>query len=171
MNNQTIWQIVFDAIAAFALLIQAMVVLVAYFTIRKAMNKAQEDIHELRTTVMPLLTKSKDMFEKISPRVDTITADIASIAQTVKEQTFRVSATTDDLLARVHRQSSRVDNMVTSVVDGVEHASYVVSDSVTRPVRQIGAMLASVKAFLSVLATGRRHERPVEVVSDQDMFV
>ncbi len=171
MNNQTIWQIIFDAIAAFALLVQALVVLVAYFTIRKAMSKVQDDVHELRATAMPLLAKSKDIVEKISPRVETITADIASIAQTVKEQTARISVTTDDILGRVHRQSTRVDNMVTSVVDGVEHASNVVTDSVARPARQIGAVLASVKAFLSVLATGRRHERAVEVVSDQDMFV
>ena len=171
MNNQTIWQVIFDAIAALALLTQAIVVLVAYFTVRKAMKKATDDINELRSTAMPLLTKSKDILEKISPRVETITADVATITQTVKEQTARISFTTDEILARVHRQSSRVDNMMTSVVDGVEHASNMVSDSVTRPVRQIGAMLASVRAFLSVLATGRRRERPAEVVADQDMFV
>jgi hypothetical protein len=53
----------------------------------------------------------------------------------------------------------------------MEHAGNVVADSVSKPARQASAMLASVKAFLSVLATGRRRERPAEVAADQDMFV
>jgi hypothetical protein len=64
-----------------------------------------------------------------------------------------------------------VDHIVTNVVDGVEHASNVVAHSVTRPVRQVSAMLAGAKAFLGVLATGRRRDRQGEMVADQDMFV
>jgi len=62
--------------------------------------------------------------------------------------------------------------MFTGVVDSVEHASNVVVDSVARPVRQASALLAGAKAFLGVLATGRR--RPgdrVEVTANEDMFV
>ena len=168
MNNQAIWEIIFDAIAACAVLIQAIVVLAAYFSVRKGMRKAQDDIDELRTAVIPIFTKSRDILGKISPRVRTITTDVASIAQTVKEQTVRISATTDDILARAHRQRSRVDNLVTNVADSVEHASNAVCDSVAKPVRQIGAVLISAKVFLSILAVGRRLERPVGIVSDQD---
>lgn len=171
MNDQTMWQIVFDAIAAFALLTQAIVVLVAYITIRKVMNKAHSDIHELHSIAMPILARSKDLLEKVAPKIESVAADVADISQTAREQTAKISFTTDEILARVHRQTSRVDNMFTSVVDGVEHAGNVVADSVTRPVRQINAVLASVKAFLSVMTTGRRNERRAEIVTDQDMFV
>jgi hypothetical protein len=168
MNYQTIWEIIFDAIAALAMLIQGIVVLVAYFTVRNGMRKAKDDIHELRTAVTPILAKSRDILEMISPRAKTIRADITSIAETVKEQKVRISATTDEILARVHRQRSRVDHLATNAVDGVEHASNVFCDSVAKPVRQIGAVLACAKAFFSVLSTGRRLERPVGVASDQD---
>ena len=171
MNNQTLWLIVFDAIAALALLMQAMVVLIAYVTMRKAMKNAQAEIQELRGTVVPMLTRSKELLEKVAPKVESVATDVADIAQAAKEQTARISVTTEEILARIHRQTSRVDNMVTGVVDGVEHAGNVVADGITRPVRQVAAMLASAKAFLTVLATGRRRERPEEVVTDQDMFV
>jgi len=171
MNNQIVWLIVFDAIAAFALVMQALVILIAYITMRKVMKDAHADIHELRTTVMPLLTRSKEILEKIAPKIESVATDVAEMAQTAREQTARISATTEEVLARVHRQTSRVDNMITSVVDGVEHASNMVADAVTRPVRQVTAMLASVKAFLGALATGRRSERPANVPTDQDMFV
>jgi len=171
MNTQTIAQIVFDAIAAVALLVQATVILVAYVTVRKAMKSTHSDIQELRTTVIPMLTRSKEILEKVAPRVESVAVDVAEIARVAKEQTARISYTTDEILARVHRQTSRVDNMVTNVVDGVEHAGNVFADSVSRPVRQVTAILASVKAFLNVLTKGRRYERPAEVVTDQDMFV
>jgi hypothetical protein len=171
MNTQTIAQIVFDAIAATALLVQAMVVLAAYIAVRKAMKNTSADLQELRTSVIPTLTRLKEILEKVAPKVESISTDLADITQTAKEQTARISFTTDEILARVHRQTIRVDNMMTNVVDGVEHAGNVVSDSVSRPVRQVTAVLASVKAFLSVLARGRGYERPVEVVTDQDMFV
>src|SRR5262249_19074983 len=44
MNTQTIAQIVFDAIAAIALLVQATVVLAAYITVRKAMKNTNADL-------------------------------------------------------------------------------------------------------------------------------
>jgi hypothetical protein len=43
--------------------------------------------------------------------------------------------------------------------------------SVIKPVRQVTAMMAGAKAFLNVLATGRRPERQADAVADQDMFV
>lgn len=170
MNNETIWLIVFVGLTAFALLVQAIVMMVAYFMVRKTIGTVQDDINEIRSTVMPMLTRSKEILEKVGPKVESVAADVADIAQSAREQTAHIRATADEILDRVQRQTSRVDTMFTSVVDGVEHASNVVSDSVSRPVRQVTAILASAKAFLSVLARGRRAERPV-VVTDQDLFV
>lgn len=171
MNNETLWLIVFVALTAFALLVQAIVMAVAYFTVRKALNSVQGEVSEIRSTVMPMLTRSKDLLEKVAPKVESVAADMADIAQAAREQSAHIRATADEILTRVNRQTSRVDNMFTGVIDSVEHAGNVVSDSVARPVRQVSAMLASAKAFLSVLATGRRPERPAEVIADQDMFV
>jgi len=117
-----------------------------------------------------LVLVSISMLEKVAPKVESVAADIADMAQSAREQTAHIRFTADEVLARVYRQTSRVDNMITNVADGVEHASSVVADSVTRPVRQASAMLAAAKAFLGVLATGRRRDRQ-EVVTDQDMFV
>ena len=171
MNNETLWLIVFVALTAFALLVQAIVMAVAYFTIRKTINTVQGEITEIRSTVMPMLTKSKETLDSVAPKIESIAADMAEVVRRVKEESAEIQATATDLLNRINRQTSRVDNMFTSVIDGMEHASNVVAHSVTRPVRQVSAVLASAKAFLTVLARGRRSERPVEAVADQDMFV
>ena len=169
MNNETLWLMIFVGLTAVALFGQFIVMLVAFFMVRKTLNSVQGEIGEIRSTVMPMITRSKELLEKVAPKVESVAADVADMAQSAREQTAHIRFTADEVLARVYRQTSRVDHMITNVADGVEHAGSVVADSVAKPVRQVSAMLAAAKAFLGVLATGRRNDR--HVVSDQDMFV
>ena len=170
MNNETLL-VIFVALTMVALMVQAIVMLVAFLTMRKTVISLQSDVHELRSSAMPIIEKSRDTLEKLAPKIESVSNDVTEIARALREQTLQFQAVAGDVLDRVHRQTSRVDNMFTSVVDGVEHASNVVVDSVTAPVRQVAAMLAGAEAFLTVLATGRRPGDREEIIADQDMFV
>lgn len=171
MNNETTLLVVFVGITGFALLVQAIVMLVAFLTMRKTVVSLQSDVQELRAAAMPILNQTKETLDKVTPKIESVLTDAAEVARRVKEQSIHFEGVASEILDRVHRQTSRVDNMFTGVVDGVEHASNLISDSVTKPVRRVTAMLAGAKAFLTVLATGRRSAQQVDVVADQDMFV
>jgi len=170
MNNETLL-VIFVGITAVSFAVQAIVMLVACIMMRKAVKAVQVDVQELRTTAMPILAKSRDTLEKVAPKIESVSADVADIASMLKRQTGEFQLVASDILDRVHRQTSRVDNMFTNMADNVEHASNVVVHSVGKPVRQLTAILAGAKAFLSVLTTGRRPSQQVDVVADQDMFV
>ena len=170
MTNET-YLVIFVGLTGVAMMIQAIVMLVAFLTMRKSIVSIKDDVEEMRTSVMPLLSRSKDTLEKVAPKIESIATDMADLAQRLRVQTVEVQAVAAEILDRVERQTSRVDHMFTELMDGVEHATNVLTDSVTRPVRQANAVLASVKAFLTVLATGRRPGEPVEINADQDMFV
>ena len=170
MNNETLWLMIFVGLTAVALFGQFIVMLVAYFMVRKTINSMQGKINDVETTVLPILTKTRDTLDKVGPKIESIAADVADLTRRAKEEGAVLQATTADILDRVQRQTSRVDSMVTNVMDGMEHAGNVVADSVTRPVRQVSAALAAAKAFLTVLARGRRPQND-HVIADQDMFV
>jgi len=172
MNNETLL-VIFVVLTGFALLVQAIVMLAAFLTMRKTVVSLQSDVHELRASAMPIIEKSRDTLEKLAPKIESVSNDVSDVVRTLREQTHQFQLVAGDVLDRVHRQTSRVDNMFTGVVDSVEHASNVVVDSVARPVRQASALLAGAKAFLGVLATGRRRpgDRRVEVTANEDMFV
>ena len=171
MNNETLL-VIFVGLTGFALLVQAIVMLAAFLTMRKTVISLQSDVHELRESAMPIIEKSRDTLEKLAPKIESVSNDVSDVVRTLREQTHQFQLVAGDVLDRVHRQTSRVDNMFTGVVDGVEHASNVVVDSVAKPVRQVSAFLAGVKAFLGVLATGRRRRGDrVEVTANEDMFV
>jgi len=170
MNNQTLL-VIFVGLTGFALLVQAIVMLAAFLAMRKTVTSLQSDVHELRTSAMPIIEKSRDTLEKLAPKIESVSNDVSDVVRTLREQTHQFQLVAGDVLDRVHRQTSRVDNMFTGVVDGVEHASNVVVDSVARPVRQVSAILAGAKAFLGVLATGRRSGDREHVTANEDMFV
>jgi hypothetical protein len=170
MDNQTLL-VIFVGLTGFALLVQAIVMLAAFLTVRKTVISLQSDVHELRASAMPIIEKSRDTLEKLAPKIESVSNDVSDVVRTLREQTHQFQLVAGDVLDRVHRQTSRVDNMFTGVVDGVEHASNVVVDSVARPVRQVSAFLAGAKAFLGVLATGRRPGERVAVTANEDMFV
>ncbi len=171
MNNQTLLLVVFVGITGFALLVQAIVMLVAFLTMRKTIVSLQSDLQELRTTAMPILNRTRETLERVAPKIESVASDVAELAHRLRDQSVEFEAVAAEILDRVHRQTSRVDNMFTGMVDGVEHASNMVADTITTPVRRITAMLAGAKAFITVLATGRRPGQQVDVVADQDMFV
>jgi uncharacterized protein YoxC len=171
MNNESTLLVVFVGITGLALVVQAIVMLVAFLTVRKTIVSLQSDVQELRTTAMPILARTRETLDRVAPKIESVATDVADLAHRLKEQSIEFEAVAAEILERVHRQTSRVDNMFTGMVDGVEQASNLVVDSVTKPVRRITAMLAGAKAFFTVLATGRRPDQRVDVVADQDMFV
>ena len=170
MNTETLLTI-FVGLTAFALLMQAIVLLVFFLKIRKIIASVQTDVQELRTAATPIITKSRELLERVAPKLDAVTTDLAEMARELRHQGAEVQATVGDILDRVHRQSSRIDSMFTSAVDGVEHASNVVADTVNKPLRQASAIMAAAKAFLNVMTSGRRLSRPARIATDQDMFV
>jgi methyl-accepting chemotaxis protein len=169
MNNETLL-VIFVGLTGFALLVQAIVMLTAFLTLRKSVISLQSDVRELRVSAMPVIEKSRDTLEKLAPKIESVSTDITEVVHTLREQSHHFQSVAGDVLDRVHRQTSRVDHMFTGMVDGVEHASNVVAGSVVKPARQVSAILAGAKAFLSVLTTGRRSDDRV-VTADEDMFV
>ncbi len=61
--------------------------------------------------------------------------------------------------------------MFTGVLDGVDRAGAYVADAVSKPVRQISGLLASLKAIVESLRNSSSAHRETHVPNDKDMFV
>src|SRR5258708_2354419 len=170
MNQETLL-LIFVGLTGFALLVQVIILLAFFLTIRKTVAAVQADVQQLRTGIMPVLTKSRELMDHLGPKVDSIATDLAVLAHTLREQGAEIQASADEILGRVNRQAGRLDLMFTNVVDGVEHAGNVVVSSVSGQMRQVSAMIASARAFLTVLTTGKRDPRQQRIAADQARFV
>ncbi len=161
----------FVAFTGLAVLLQAMILLAIFIAVRKAAQQVQTQVEDLRTSIMPVLTESREFLERVGPKLDSVATDLAELAHVLRAQSVDLQATTTEMLEKVRHQTSRLDAIFTGVLDTVDRASGVVSQTVRIPLRQLSAIAASIKAVVSTLRNGKPAPAPTHSPADKDMFV
>jgi ABC-type transporter Mla subunit MlaD len=172
LDNQTI-QLALVTAVALAMLLQAIVLLAVFIVIRKAARSMREDIEDLRSSVMPLVDNTRELFTRLAPKVEKTTDDLAALTHALREQTADVQSAATEIIDRARRQASRLDTLLSNVLDAVERAGSFMADTVAKPMRQLSAVLASAKAVVESLRTAEPapRSRPNQTPDGNDMFV
>lgn len=150
LDVQTL-MLAFVAIAALALVVQTIGMLAMLLVARKAANNVHEELEHYRSSLMPLILRSRDLIQNVAPNLEAATGDMATITAKLRAQTEEIQTVTDAIVARAQTQAGRADRMLTTVFDGVERASWFMSNTVARPLRQLSGIVASVKAAVETL--------------------
>lgn len=191
LDNQTIL-LAFAIVTGLAVLLQAIILLAIFVTMRKASGSIRAEAEKLRSSLMPVLLDTQDMiassrdtlakaqeflvsaqgfFNRVSPKVEAAAGDLEEIAHGLRAQTAQVQSSAMEILEQVRKQSNRLDHMITSLLDTVDRAGGFVADFVSRPVRQISGILAMVKAVVESLRGPAPQRRPIQSSIDDDRFV
>jgi uncharacterized protein YoxC len=177
LDNQSIL-LIFVAITSLAMLTQAIVLLAIYLSIRKAAASLRDQIDEVRSSVMPvvdstrdLCARASDLFQKVSPKVESAATDLAEVAHSLHLQTNELQLSTFEVLDRMRRQSSRIDHMFSGLLDAVDRAGGFVAQVVSKPVRQFSGILASIKAVVETLSKPAPGARPTRNPAGKNTFV
>ena len=96
---------------------------------------------------------------------------MSEIAHGLRVQTDEMQTSVSELIEKVRVQTSRLDAMFTGVLDAVDRAGGFVAEAVSRPVRQLSGLVASIKAVLESLRATGEHPRQTHSADDRDMFV
>jgi len=174
LNNETIL-LAFVALTSVALLIQAIVMLAIFLSMRKAARSVIDELEQLRSSVMPIIYNTRDLMTRLTPRVESAINDLADMSAILRDQSVRVEATATEILERVRHQSGRIDAMLSGVLDAVDRAGGFVAEAVSKPVKQISALLASVKAMIETLRAPTpptpAATRSTRSAGEKDLFV
>ena len=164
------------AVTALAVLLQAIILLAIFIAVRKAARSLKEEAEDLRSSLMPIIYNTRDLFTRLAPKVEATVTDVAEMTHGLREQSAEVRSTVAHVLVRVNRQANRVDGMLTSILDTIDRASGVVTDAVSRPMRQLSRLLASAKAIVESLRSSESAPREIRThgdpsSADKDLFV
>jgi hypothetical protein len=174
LDNDTIL-LAFVGVAAVAILLQTIILLATFIAVRKAAQSVKEEVEDLRSSMMPVIYNSRDLFARLAPKVEATVDDLAEIAHVLRVQTAAVESSAVAIMEKLHRQTSRLDLMITTVLDAVDRAGGFVAETVSRPVRQVSALLSSIKAMIESLRNSAEprpgHPAADRPASDKDMFV
>jgi ABC-type transporter Mla subunit MlaD len=127
---------------------------------------------------MPVVDDTRELLTRLSrltPILESAVTDAAELTRSLRMQAADVEASVEDILERVRKQTSRVDNMFSGTLDTVERASVFVTETIAKPVRQISGLLAGLKAIVESLRSVQPSTNSVYrergIHDDTDMFV
>jgi methyl-accepting chemotaxis protein len=173
LDNQTVL-LAFVVVTGLAVLLQTLILLLIFVAMRKAASSIREETANLRASIMPVIFDARDTLAntqgmltsaqeflastqgfvtRVAPRVEAATADIVEITHRLREQTAEMQSTSLEIMDRVKRQSNRVDQMFSHLLDTVDYAGGFVAEAVSKPVRQVSGVLRSIKAIIESLRT------------------
>jgi uncharacterized protein YoxC len=177
MDHETI-ELACIGVAALALLMQTVILFALYRGVNKAAQSMKNDIEDLRSSVTPILETTRqvagttrELVVRLTPKVEATVTDVAELVRGLRAQAADVEAATEEILARVRRQTGRIDTMFSGTLDAVDKASAFVSEAVGKPVRQLSGLLAGLRAVVESLQASDRSYREPTLQDDKDMFV
>lgn len=174
MDNNLL--IVFIAITAAAILLQAGLLAAMYLSMRKTSARVEALADEVKTKVLPTIDTAQAALSEIKPNIAAIVANIKETSASLREEIQRVDATVNDAVDRARLQIIRADEMLTRTFDRVEQTTDVVQKTVMSPVRQFSGVIQGVTAGVEYFFAGRgrkngRSREARRPVPQDEMFI
>jgi hypothetical protein len=160
--------VVFIAIAAFSILMQAGFTVAMFIAARKTQKKVMGLAEDVRLHALPAIIASRDVIQDITPKLRIITENLTSISTTLRAKTEKVGGLVGDVTDRAQVQAVRVDGMVKGTLDHLTSAVQAIEHGVAVPVRHVNGILNGLRAGVDVLRKkdASNHQEP-----EDDLFV
>lgn len=159
MEANSTWLIVFVGLTCAAVLLQAGVLLGIFLSVRKTAEAVNVITKEMKTTVIPLVDSTRELLERVSPQIQTVTQGLADLTEAVHNETKGARVSIAAITDRVNTQAKRLDHMLTVALDTVEKAAGAIEHSVAAPVRQVNGVVAALKAVVGTYRSTRPASR------------
>ena len=147
--------IVFIALTAAAILLQAGLLAGMYLAMRKSSARLESVAEQVKNQVLPTVAAAQAALNDLRPKVEQIVENVTCTSAGVRAEVERVDAAVNDVLDRVRLQVIRADEMLTRTFDRLEQTSEVVQKTVVSPMRHFSGVVQGVTAGLEFLFAGR----------------
>lgn len=162
----------FIALTAFAVIIQAGIMIGLYLTVRKTTATMEALATETKNRALPAIESAQSILVELRPKIDTMVTNVAESTTLVRGQLTRLDATLSDVLDRTRLQVIRADELLNRTMDKVEETSEVVHKTVVSPLRQVSGLFSAISTGVEVfLGQKRRPPRNGMGVPQDEMFI
>ena len=162
----------FIAATAFAVVIQAGILVGLYLAVRKSTAKMEALAAEFKSKALPTMETAQNMLVELRPKIEAMTTNVTESSAVVRNQIHRLDATLTDVLDRTRLQVIRADELLNRTMDRVEETSEVVHKTVLSPLRQVNGFMTAISTGVEVfLGHKRRHPKTGMGVPQDEMFI
>jgi hypothetical protein len=156
----------FVIVAAIALVIQAAML----YGMRKSALAVQERVDKLAPKVEALAESSRAAIDEGRASMAEITDRSKEILDTTRRQLARVEEVLVDAADRARAQMDRAEMVVDDAVERAQETISVVHGGIMKPIREINAVAAGMRAAIHYFMRGGR-PNPDQVTADEEMFI
>jgi hypothetical protein len=160
--------LVFVAVAAVSILMQAGFTVAMFLGARKAQKKLMALADDVRLHAMPAIISSREVIQDLTPKLKTITENLTAISATLRSRTDQVGGLVGDVTNRAQVQASRVDGMVKGTLDQITVAVHAIEHGIAVPVRQVSGIINGLRAGVDVM---RKKDLSNHLDPEDDLFV
>jgi hypothetical protein len=160
--------VVFIAIAAVSILMQACFTVGMFIAARKAQKKIMGLADDVRLHALPAIIASREVILDLTPKLKTITENLTAISTTLRTRTEKVGGLVGDVTDRAQVQAVRVDGMVKGTLDHLTTAVQAIEHGIAVPVRQVNGILNGLRAGVEVM---RKKDFGNHLEPEDDLFV
>ena len=166
-SSQTLL-VVFIAVAAISILMQAGFTVATFFAARKAQRKIMNLADDVRLHALPVIMSSRELIQDVAPKLKQITENLTHTTATLRSKADQVGGLVGNVTDRAQAQASRVDGMVKGTLDQITNAVHAIEQGVAVPVRQVNGILNGLRAGMDVM----RKKAPTNHLDpEDDLFV
>jgi hypothetical protein len=158
--------VVFVALAAVALLGQAIALIGLLFIARDIRNKTMA----LWPQIESIVAVSKRSVDRIETHIARIGATSVAILDATKQQLVKVDELLSDASTRARVQMERAEMVLDDTMTRVQETVSIVQRGVLRPVREVHGILSGVRTAIAHIGRGGRPTVD-HATSDEEMFI
>lgn len=168
MSNETFQWIVAIAVilACISFLVQAVAVLALLRIVKALQGRLMPFVDSAR----PVVETARRILEDNRPRIAELSTEAVYIAKSVRAQVERIGELVQDTSSRARQRIAQIDRTVDHTVEQVEHAGTSVKNAMLKPVREVNAILAGMRAAIAAYASGNRPSVD-HATTDEEMFI
>ena len=168
MTPETLQYIMASAIvvAAAAILLQAGLMFAMYRTSRAMKN----DVSSLVAKIEPMTQSGQRLLEETRTHVTQVSTKAGELMELTRTQLVRVDEVLAEATTRTRSQMDRIEMVLDDTVNRFQETTALLQNGIVKPIRQINALTAAIRAALAVLAGGRR-TTVEQATHDEEMFI
>ncbi|MGH9395907.1 MAG: hypothetical protein ACRD18_03520 [Terriglobia bacterium] len=163
--------VVFGVIAAVAIVIQMLILLGLFLMAWKVYKQVMLVSREAKRHMDTVVQTALDVLAQSREPVKTVTANLIEVSRIVRERAVTLDSTLGDFLDKTRLQVSRVDLLISALMDRVESTAGAVERGVLGPLREFSALTRGILSGFGFLFSHRRASTGREAAQDEEMFI
>jgi gas vesicle protein len=172
MNSETalLWICIAFTVALAIQVILLAVMAVASLRMRKQVNDLVAKAEPLIAKAGPIADTSQAILNDIRRYAGEIAAKSNDLLDISRKQLGRVDEVLAEATSRTRTQMDRIEMVMDDTVNRFQETTSLLQNGVVRPLRQLNALTAGIRAGVSFLAGGRR-TTVEQATHDEEMFI